>query len=62
MSEIEGLWTPDEVSAYLKVPKETLYRWSYLGVGPKVGRVGKHLRYDPADVRTWFEQQKRAAA
>lgn len=62
MTEIEPLWTPDEVSTYLKVPKETLYRWSYLGIGPAVARVGKHLRYDPADVRAYVEQQKRAVA
>lgn len=62
MTAVEGLWAPDDVSSYLKVRKETLYRWSYLGIGPRVGRVGKHLRYDPADVRAWFEEQKRTAA
>jgi hypothetical protein len=27
----------------------------------KAGRVGRHLRYDPADVTAWFRQQQEAA-
>jgi DNA-binding transcriptional MerR regulator len=55
---IDRLWTPKEVSEYLRVPKATLYQWRYLGIGPKAGRVGRHLRYDPKDVITWFHQQQ----
>jgi excisionase family DNA binding protein len=58
----ERLWTPEEVCHYLGVPIDTLYRWRYLGIGPQAGRVGKHLRYDPADVRAWFKEQKARAA
>jgi hypothetical protein len=43
------------------VPKATLYQWRYVGIGPKAGRVGRHLRYDPADVIAWFRQQQEAA-
>ena len=43
------------VSQYLKIPVKTLYRWRCQGYGPKARRLGKHLRYDPHDVRTWFE-------
>ena len=43
-------WTPEDVSAYLGVPVQTLYQWRYLGIGPKACRVGRHLRYDPDDV------------
>ena len=55
------LWTPAEVSEYLGVPIDTLYRWRYLGTGPKAARIGKHLRYDPADVYAWVEEQKAVA-
>ncbi|MET9020715.1 helix-turn-helix domain-containing protein [Actinopolymorpha sp. NPDC004070] len=57
----ERLWTPSQVSEYLGVPVDTLYRWRYLGTGPKAARIGKHLRYDPADVYAWVEEQKAVA-
>jgi predicted DNA-binding transcriptional regulator AlpA len=57
----ERTWTPVEVSRYLGVPISTLYRWRYLGTGPPAARVGKHLRYLPADVRGWLKQQQDAA-
>jgi len=43
----DRLWTAEETAAYLQIPKATLYQWRYLGIGPKAGRVGRHLRYDP---------------
>jgi predicted DNA-binding transcriptional regulator AlpA len=54
------LWTADETASFLGVPKATLYRWRYLGIGPKAGRVGRHLRYDPDDVMAWFREQQAA--
>jgi predicted DNA-binding transcriptional regulator AlpA len=57
----DRLWTAEETADYLQVPKATLYQWRYLGTGPKAGRVGRHLRYDPEDVRAWFRQQQDAA-
>jgi predicted DNA-binding transcriptional regulator AlpA len=57
----QRLWTPEDVSSYLGVPIETLYRWRYLGTGPKAARIGKHLRYDPADVFAWVVERKAAA-
>lgn len=58
---IECLWTVEETARFLRVLKATLYQWRYLGIGPKAGRVGRHLRYDPADVIAWFRQQQEAA-
>jgi len=43
----------DQVAAYLQIPPATLYRWRYLNEGPKAHRIGRHLRYDPAEVRRW---------
>jgi excisionase family DNA binding protein len=54
------LWTVDEVSRYLRVPVETLRYWRKRRTGPPAARVGKHLRYDPADVRAWFRAQTAA--
>ncbi|MCM0675326.1 helix-turn-helix domain-containing protein [Micromonospora phytophila] len=48
------LWTVEEVSAYLGLPVATLCQWRHRCVGPRAFRVGRHLRYDPADVRAWL--------
>jgi predicted DNA-binding transcriptional regulator AlpA len=57
----DRLWTAEETATYLQIPKATLYQWRYLGIGPKAGRVGRHLRYDPEDVKAWFRRQQGAA-
>ncbi len=57
MAEIEALWGPEEVSAYLRVSVQTLYQWRRKQYGPPARRVGKHLRWDPDGVRTWFGTQ-----
>jgi len=54
---VERLWTVEDLSAFLGVPVTTLYQWRYRRTGPRARRVGRHLRYDPADVRSWLEQQ-----
>jgi predicted DNA-binding transcriptional regulator AlpA len=51
------LWTVTEVAAFLCVPPATLYQWRHRGYGPRSRRVGRYLRYDPRDVRTWFASQ-----
>jgi predicted DNA-binding transcriptional regulator AlpA len=56
--DADRLWTAEEVSLFLGVPVATLYRWRYLGIGPKAGRVGRHLRYLPDDVISWFRKQQ----
>jgi excisionase family DNA binding protein len=55
---VERLWSVEEVSGYLGVPVETLYTWRKKGCGPRAGRVGRHLKYDPADVRAWFRARQ----
>jgi Helix-turn-helix domain len=56
------LWTVEETARYLRVPPATLYQWRYLGTGPKAGKVGRWLRYDPEDVIAWFRQRQEQAA
>jgi len=53
----ERLWTADDCADYLGVPVATLYQWRYHGKGPRGYRVGRWLRYDPADVRAWLTDQ-----
>jgi excisionase family DNA binding protein len=54
---IEPLWTVDDVAEFLGVPVNTLYQWRYRRTGPRASRVGRHLRYDPADVRAWLNER-----
>jgi excisionase family DNA binding protein len=54
---VEPLWTVEDVSAFLGVPVATLYQWRHRRIGPRASRVGRHLRYDPADVRAWLDRQ-----
>ncbi|MFF8928738.1 helix-turn-helix domain-containing protein [Streptomyces longwoodensis] len=52
--------TPDDIAALFEVPLETVYQWRKKRSGPPGFRIGKHLRYDPADVRTYVNQRKDA--
>lgn len=52
--ECARLWSVHDVAGFLGVPVPTLYKWRYLGTGPAAFRVGRHLRYDPAEVRAWL--------
>ena len=54
--------TPVDVSDLLGVPIETIYQWRRTHTGPKGFRVGRHLRYDPADVSAWVESLMDGAA
>jgi hypothetical protein len=49
------LWTVEETAAYLRVPVATLHKWRYLGKGPRGHRIGKYLRFEPAEVRRWVQ-------
>jgi predicted DNA-binding transcriptional regulator AlpA len=51
----DRLWSVDDVADFLRVPVETLYQWRKRKYGPPAARVGRYLRYDPADVRAWVK-------
>jgi predicted DNA-binding transcriptional regulator AlpA len=53
----DRLWNVEDTSAFLGVPIGTLYQWRYRRLGPPAYRVGRHLRYDPAEVRQWLREQ-----
>jgi predicted DNA-binding transcriptional regulator AlpA len=49
----DRLWTVQDVSYYLGIPVATLYQWRCAGRGPQGRRIGRYVRYRPADVKTW---------
>jgi predicted DNA-binding transcriptional regulator AlpA len=48
-----GLWSVSDTAAYLRVPIKTLYEWRYKGDGPPSHRIGRYVRYVPAEVLAW---------
>ncbi|WP_101257926.1 helix-turn-helix domain-containing protein [Streptomyces barkulensis] len=54
--------TPLDVADLFGVPVETVYQWRRKRTGPRGFRVGRHLRFDPEDVRRWVAEQMEAAA
>jgi excisionase family DNA binding protein len=54
VNRADKLWTVQQLAEYLGVPVATLYQWRSKGYGPVGLRVGKHLRYRPADVERWL--------
>ncbi|MYS09789.1 helix-turn-helix domain-containing protein [Streptomyces sp. SID6041] len=49
--------TPEDIAELFGVPLETVYQWRKKRTGPPGFRVGKYVRYDPADVLAWVVQQ-----
>jgi excisionase family DNA binding protein len=56
----ERLWTVEDASAFLGVPVATLYQWRHHRTGPPAYKVGRHLRYDPSEVRAWLTTTRAA--
>ncbi|MFD8932767.1 MULTISPECIES: helix-turn-helix domain-containing protein [Streptomyces] len=54
--------TPGDIAEMFEVPKETVYQWRKKRTGPPGFRIGKHLRYDPADVRRYVAERRTAEA
>lgn len=54
MARAERLWSVQDLSDYLSVPVMTIYNWRRTGYGPKGVRVGRYVRYEPEEVRSWF--------
>ncbi len=49
--------TLDELHAYLKIPKPTLYSLAQNGRIP-AAKVGKHWRFRKSDIDEWLNAQK----
>lgn len=47
-----------DVAEILEVPLSTVYHWVARGEGPPSFKVGKHRRFDAAEVAAWLETVK----
>ncbi|MFH8395687.1 helix-turn-helix transcriptional regulator [Streptomyces sp. NPDC018036] len=55
--------TPEDLVILLRLPSvETVYQWRRKGTGPRGFRVGRHLCFDPQDVRAWVDSLRERAA
>ncbi|WUW30898.1 helix-turn-helix domain-containing protein [Streptomyces sp. NBC_01462] len=55
--------TPDDLVELFDLPSvETVYQWRRKRIGPRGFRVGRHLRYDPDDVRAWVKSRMEGTA
>lgn len=61
-AEREPLATADDIAAYLSVPKQTIYQWSSRGGGPKMIKVGRHIRARWEDLDDYLDAQTIGAA
>ncbi|WP_189271879.1 helix-turn-helix domain-containing protein [Kitasatospora griseola] len=54
---------PEDLVELFDLPSvETVYQWRRKRTGPPGFRVGRHLRYDPAEVARWVAAQGRQVA
>ena len=58
----DKLWSVQDLSGFLGVPVPTIYQWRTKRYGPVGLRVGKHIRYEPADVERWLATLRREVA
>ena len=51
------LWTSPQAAKALAISERKLWELTNEGAIPCV-RIGRAVRYDPADIRTWIDAQK----
>lgn len=54
---VKELWTHAETAAFLRISEATLHAMNYKRTGPGSFKVGRHRRYDPADVARWLGER-----
>lgn len=57
-AERAALLTADDVASVLGIPTATLANWRYQGLGPRYLRIGRHVRYEAADLKAWLQGQR----
>ncbi|MFI5526995.1 helix-turn-helix transcriptional regulator [Kitasatospora sp. NPDC051853] len=57
----DRMWTLQELADHLRVPKQTIYQMNWKGTGPTSYKVGRHRRYDPAEVQSWLAERSSKA-
>jgi excisionase family DNA binding protein len=53
------LLTIEQLSDWLQVPKQTVYKWRSRGGGPPGFRIGKHVRFEVGEVERWLSKLDR---
>ena len=61
MEQEQRLLSTEEFADQVGVPPATVAKWRHLGIGPVGYRIGKHVRYAPADVDRWLAERTRRA-
>jgi excisionase family DNA binding protein len=54
---VSRFMTAAELADEFQIPLKTLYRWRMEGIGPRAIRVGRHLRYERAEVDRWAAER-----
>ena len=54
VTDDDRLLTTDDLAAMLRLPKRTVEDWRQRGGGPPTVKLGRHIRYRPADVEEWL--------
>jgi predicted DNA-binding transcriptional regulator AlpA len=55
-----GAWTESEAARFLGISSSGLRKWRNNRTGPKFVRLGRLIRYIPADVEAWLEGKQDA--
>lgn len=62
LDNVRPLATAQEIADYLGVPLTTVYAWSSRGGGPRLMKVGRHLRARWSDIDSYLEAKTIGAA
>ena len=54
MTADDRLLTTEDLAAMLRLPKRTVADWRQRSGGPPAVKIGRHVRYRPADVEAWL--------
>lgn len=58
MTDKRSQWNYDNVAEYTGLPASTLRYMRMKGEGPRSYKLGRAVRFDPADVIAWCEAQR----
>ena len=53
---LQDLLTPEEVAVITGLSRETLAQWRSQGRGLPYLKIGRAVRYDPADIQAYLER------
>lgn len=51
------LATAQEIADYCSVPLGTVYQWASRGGGPRMIKVGRHLRARWSEIERWLDEK-----